>query len=950
MLSTLLVLLALHAIPGAAAAQDAASSSSSSSSSSSASSSSPSATPDEQPAMNVSAETLLASSDLTTVFFRQFNSGEIIPPLEPAASTKLPTSVELRLNEYGLRFRDLDGSLQRAVLWDAGFVLPPGSSSGSSTSGATAPATAAPTPRPVSPGSTPQPTASWTNSSPSFVKLYTKHGAEMSTIALTRADMERVGCQLQLCNAGPELGSVWRTVNCPGAAIQSVVRCAVDASDPSVVSRINAASQSSDGRARSVWAGRNTDDKGATALSGGRAVEISSPAINIARHVWTRDSTAVDPATEEAGVPPPTNDGVVVVFTIHTVPFREEPPVGQCPSQSTTEQGEVIPSLIIPCVPYDSRLAAMTASKGDAPLWQQPKTSKLMTAWLQSVAPKKSRIVNGPSPGTNSDSSEILPSPQNSGGSLRGSSFDLWKLIPIVIGAVVATAVVMGFVVFRRGRSRSSAGRAASADELSHHSGSKSRKLPFEMDADDGALMDTTGSMFPTRDGDVYVDGDGFLSPPSRLQVPLVASAGTHQLVSRREDIVPLEPPKPKAKQKPTTASAATAGITTATATGALGTTSIEPPAASGSSWRGLRRKSAQSAMLHAPYLRRTSSEPTSGGALHCAASVDTEQLRVLQTDPSLSSSRLTFDKLVFDRVLSRSSAHEVWLCQYEGEELAVKRLLPPTLRLPVDDASVGENDRSMFDQFLAEIQLTASLDHPNVVRFVGVAWHQLPTESLCLAMEYEVHGDLRHYLQRHRDSLSWKNHKLAWAKGVTRGLSYLHQLSSSSSGERQRVLHMELHASHVVLSDRLEPKLIDLGGPCGSHDEDWSQLRSSSARSRLLFPYWVAPEVFSGEEPSTASDVYALGMLLVELDGAQVPFWNARNTSNGERLKPFQLVNMAVAGRLRPTFSTDCPATMQTLILECLRTKAADRPSLRDVLKQLNSMDQAMRRSGSAE
>ncbi|GLE06129.1 hypothetical protein PINS_up015340 [Pythium insidiosum] len=619
--------------------------------------------------MNVSTETLLASADLTTVYFRHFNSGEIVPPLEPTASSKPPTPVEMRLNEYGLRFGELDGTLQRALLWDSGFVLPPGSSSSSSASSASP----SPSPSPVSPsGATPQPPRSATNSSPGFVRLYTKFGDEMSTIALSRADMERVGCQLQLCNAGPDLGSVWRTVNCPGAAIQSVVRCAVDASDPSVVSRINAASQPSDGRARSVWAGRNTDDKGASALNNGRASEISSPTVNIARHVWTKDSTAVDLSSEEAGVPPANSrDSTVVIFTIHTVPFREEPPVGQCPLRFTTEQGEVIPSLIIPCVAYDARLAGLTVPNSDVPLWRQPKTSKLMTTWLQSVAPRKTRIVNGPSTGTNSDSSEILPSPQNSNDSIRGSTFDLWKLVPIVLGVVIATAILMGFIVIRRGRSRSgaAAGAAGSADELSHHSGSKSRKLPYEVDADEG-LMDTTGSMFATRDGDVYVDGDGFLSPPSRLQAPIAgasiaASTGTHhQLTSRREDIVPLEPPRPKSKQKTSaTASTATTAAATGSATlaaaaaGAVVTTSAaEPLGSSGSSWRGLRRKSAQSAMLRAPYLRRTSSEPTSNGALHCAASVDTDQLRVLQTDPSLSSSRLTFDKLVFDRVLSRSA------------------------------------------------------------------------------------------------------------------------------------------------------------------------------------------------------------------------------------------------------------------------------------------------------
>ena len=33
---------------------------------------------------------------------------------------------------------------------------------------------------------------------------------------------------------------------------------------------------------------------------------------------------------------------------------------------------------------------------------------------------------------------------------------------------------------------------------------------------------------------------------------------------------------------------------------------------------------------------------------------------------------------------------------------------------------------------------------------------------------------------------------------------------------------------------------------------------------SQNCYPFWVAPEVLQGEPPSSSSDVYALGMLLM--------------------------------------------------------------------------------------
>lgn len=38
-------------------------------------------------------------------------------------------------------------------------------------------------------------------------------------------------------------------------------------------------------------------------------------------------------------------------------------------------------------------------------------------------------------------------------------------------------------------------------------------------------------------------------------------------------------------------------------------------------------------------------------------------------------------------------------------------------------------------------------------------------------------------------------------------------------------------------------------------------------------FPFWVAPELLQGEPPSSASDVYALGMLLYEMLYRNEPF-----------------------------------------------------------------------------
>lgn len=70
----------------------------------------------------------------------------------------------------------------------------------------------------------------------------------------------------------------------------------------------------------------------------------------------------------------------------------------------------------------------------------------------------------------------------------------------------------------------------------------------------------------------------------------------------------------------------------------------------------------------------------------------------------------------------------------YRGEAVAIKMLLPDarkTLR--------------QINSFLSEIKMMAALEHPRIVRLVGVAWDSLA--DLCAVSEYMEGGDLRSHL-----------------------------------------------------------------------------------------------------------------------------------------------------------------------------------------------------------
>ncbi|TMW66858.1 hypothetical protein Poli38472_011974 [Pythium oligandrum] len=728
---------------------------------------------------------VFSPNDLSSIFYRSYNSGAIVPPVKLATQTELPVDIADRLIEYGLKFDEMDGYLQRALLWDEGYAVQT-QANDVSTSG--------------------------------LLKIYTKTGVSMSGLTLSRGDVEGSGgCAIQSCSS-PEYGATWRAVQCTREFIMSASRCAID---PRTTTVQSIASVEPVNRARSVWAIRDTsvDVQNSTAAKG-----YATPEVNIVGHYFSELTGGSGPSSD--------SNGAYDFYTIHAIPFNLEPLVGQCPSQQVDSEG-LLPSLIIPCLAYDT----VTQTTGMDVQWGKPDTGDLLTVWLQSVAAERP-VAKSPD-NTPSAGDTYLPDPQSSSDTLTSSNkpFNLLFLIPVVVGVLAFAAILIGFVVFRRKQSNST--------ESPRPQG-KARAM-FD---DDDALY------------------HAHLSPAAATKMPKQA-----------------------------------------------------PPNDQGSDFAFARKGSGdrRKSIPMVP-LRRNSSEPYSSGSY---AGLDADQVRLLQTDPNLSSSRISYDKIVFDRVLSRSLRYEVWLCQYEGEELAVKRLASC-----FDEQT--EAEANLIDAFIAEIQISAALEHPNLARFVGVAWAHYPADSLCLAIEYQSNGDLRRFLQKYQDSLNWKKHKLPWARGIARGMSYLHSKSPP-------VLHSELNSTHVLLSDHLEPKLIDFGER--HYAEDWTNLKLSKDNlysQNVSFPYWAAPEVLRGELHRPSSDVYSFGMMLLEIHTGTIPYQDVHNTSSGKKLKPFQLFNMVLAGRLKPKIPASCPPEIRSIIKKCVQSDPAERPSMPLVHKML--------------
>ncbi|KAI9981744.1 hypothetical protein PInf_009509 [Phytophthora infestans] len=251
------------------------------------------------------------------------------------------------------------------------------------------------------------------------------------------------------------------------------------------------------------------------------------------------------------------------------------------------------------------------------------------------------------------------------------------------------------------------------------------------------------------------------------------------------------------------------------------------------------------------------------------------QTFKILLHSQHLLGNRIPYESLSFQMELSKGASGEAWICQYGGQPVAVKKLLH-TKDQKADDVQA----------FAEEIELTASLIHPHIVKFIGVAWNSL--SNLSMVLEFVSEGDLQGFLHKNSDVLSWAGDRIYMAVAVAEALEYLHSRSPA-------IIHRDLKSNNILLTEDLDPKLIDFGVSRGVMD--------LTMTAGVGTPYWTAPEVLEGARYSEKADIYSFGVVLSELDTGRIPYFDTVD-HDGAKLMPFQILQEVMAGTLRPSFS----------------------------------------------
>jgi hypothetical protein len=208
--------------------------------------------------------------------------------------------------------------------------------------------------------------------------------------------------------------------------------------------------------------------------------------------------------------------------------------------------------------------------------------------------------------------------------------------------------------------------------------------------------------------------------------------------------------------------------------------------------------------------------------------------------------------------------------------------------------------DRNMLARFHKEVRIARQISHPNVCRVFDIG--EIEGQHF-LSMEYIDGEDLASLLRRIGRLPSGKAVEIA--KQLCAGLAAAHD---------EGVLHRDLKPANIMIDGRGKTRITDFGLAGLAEDFHGHEVRAGT-------PAYMAPEQLAGNEVTTKSDIYSLGLLLYEI-------FTGRKAFEAATLEELIKLRESSTPPSLSSYVKEVDPLVERIILRCLEREPRDRPA----------------------
>ncbi|KAI3500562.1 hypothetical protein L1887_36386 [Cichorium endivia] len=242
------------------------------------------------------------------------------------------------------------------------------------------------------------------------------------------------------------------------------------------------------------------------------------------------------------------------------------------------------------------------------------------------------------------------------------------------------------------------------------------------------------------------------------------------------------------------------------------------------------------------------------------------------------------------------------------------------------------------------EVKILQKFNHFNLIGLYGVCEHD---KACYLVYEFMENGSLNEWLQdlTSEKSQTWHN-RIRIGLDVAKGLQYLHNFANPA------YVHKDINSSNILLSKDLRAKISKFGLARSTE-------KGESGNSSIKCPFeskgYLAPEYLEAGFVTTKTDVYAFGVVLLELvtgkkavyenddDGEEVMLSEEVASIMGDEKNAKGKINYFIDPRLQATHGLgfvidqdEVALRLVRLSMGCLESDPSRRLSMNDIVSTL--------------